>query len=80
MKTRFPIACEPHPSHASRPKQVAALQSFKHRLALEIEATRGRGREASARRDALHHKHRRADVELRAIAAEEAAAMQEASA
>ena len=80
MKTRFPIACEPHPSHAERPKQVAALQSFKQRLALAIEATKGRGREASARRDALQHKHRLAHLELMAIAAEEAAALQEASA
>lgn len=37
-------------------KQEAALRDFRHRLEVELDATRGRGKQASRRRAALEHK------------------------
>lgn len=65
--TRFPICTEPQPRLKDASKQEAALRDFRHRLEVELDCTRGRGKQASRRRDALGVKVAKATKAIAAL-------------
>lgn len=52
-------------------KQEAALRDFRHRLEVELDSTRGRGKQAGRRRDALNIKVAKATKAIAALTATE---------
>lgn len=69
--SRYPICTEPQPRLKDPAKQEGALRDFRHRLEVELDGTRGRGKQAGRRRDALAGKVAKVTKAIAALTATE---------